>query len=69
MVETTYAYDAVGNLQNFTCPNGVTAGGPAFEPPKLRQLWVPRPSRTLRRAGSGLPTVNGFWLEGLERPG
>jgi hypothetical protein len=52
MVETTYAYDAVGNLQNFTCPNGVTAGGPAFEPPKLRQLWVPRPSRTLRRAGT-----------------
>ena len=27
------------------------AGGPAFELPKLPLLWVPRPSRTLRRAG------------------
>lgn len=31
-----------------------------FELPKLSILWVPRSSRKLRRAGTGLPTVNGF---------
>src|SRR5438876_59013 len=36
------------------------AGGPDFELPKLPQLWVPRPSHTLRRADTGLPTVNRF---------
>jgi hypothetical protein len=58
----------MNNIQS-TPLEGGWAGGPAFELPKLSQLWVPRPSRTLRRAGTGLPKVNGFWFEGLKQAG
>jgi hypothetical protein len=38
-------------------PEGHPAGGPAFELSKLPMLWVPRSSRSLRRAGTMLPTA------------
>src|ERR1017187_2740895 len=44
------------------------AGGPDLELPKLTQLWVPRPSRTLRRARTGLPTVNCFGSKDSNEP-
>ena len=40
--------------------NRARAGGPAFEPPKLPRPWVPRSSRSLRRAGTMLSAAWGF---------
>ena len=63
-------YDAVGNLTSKTDRKGQTiqyaydalnrAGGPAFQTPTQFLLWVPRPSRSLRRAGIATADSMGF---------
>ena len=40
-------------------------GWPSLEWPELALLGVPRPSRTLRRAGTGRPTANRLTLLSL----
>lgn len=46
----------------------IDGGCPDFELPKLRQIWVSRPSRNVAKSRAGLPTVNCPGSKGSNKP-